>query len=196
MKFKDTIYGDLTGQKIIQDIKINDNLTSLEGSPEEINGDFNVRLNELTSLEGSPKIVDGDFRCDYNVLETLKGSPEIVTGDYCCSYNKKLTSLEGCSKNIFKSLIFEGIKAFKNKEKIKQEIIKHQIKAKKYVFNSLDDNSTIFFEDIQEEFKEYKNQLKKQEEKEKLEKIKQQQKNKLKEYQKIKSKIEDYGLYI
>ena len=29
MKFKDTIYGDLTGQKIIQDIKINDNLTSL-----------------------------------------------------------------------------------------------------------------------------------------------------------------------
>ena len=106
-------------------------------------------------MEGSPKIVNGDFICAYNLLTSLKGSPEIVTGDFYVSYNKGLTSLEHCTKNIGKTLIFEGIKHFKNKEKIKKQIIENQIKANKYIFNSLDDKSTIFFEDIEEEFNEF-----------------------------------------
>lgn len=192
MRFKETEFGDLSNKIYNNDIKIDSpsSLTSLEGSPKEINGHFNFQLQKVDSLEGSPKIVNGDFICAYNLLTSLKGSPEIVTGDFYVSYNKGLTSLEHCTKNIGKTLIFEGIKHFKNKEKIKKQIIENQIKANKYIFNSLDDKSTIFFKDIEKEFNEFNENILK---KEKLEKIKSL--TKLKKEIKIQTinKSDDYG---
>jgi hypothetical protein len=72
----------------------NNNLTSLEGAPEKVEGYFNCSNNNLTSLEGAPEIVEGDFYCSYNKLTTLEGAPEIVEGGFYCSDNN-LTSLEG-----------------------------------------------------------------------------------------------------
>ncbi len=48
-------------------------LESLEGSPEEVYGDFIVVNNKLTSLEGSPNKVGGQYDCSDNKLENLTG---------------------------------------------------------------------------------------------------------------------------
>jgi hypothetical protein len=99
-------------------------ITSLEGCPREINGDFicifNPELrslkggpekvtkmckifdcsnNSLKSLEGCPKIIEGKFKCLNNTLPSLVGGPEICKGDFYCSTNW-ITSLEGCPKEI------------------------------------------------------------------------------------------------
>ena len=76
-----------------------------------INGNFNCNDDNLKSLEGSPEIIKGDFLCEYNQLTSLKGSPKECKNFYC-SYNS-LTSLKGspkeceifdCSENQLKSL--------------------------------------------------------------------------------------------
>ena len=50
-------------------------LTSLEGAPQEVGGDFGCRENKLTSLEGAPQTVGGDFYCSDNQLTSLVGLP-------------------------------------------------------------------------------------------------------------------------
>ena len=103
MKFKDTKYGDLTGQTYDGVIDVSTlQLTSLEGAPEIVEGDFYCSFNNLTSLKGAPEIVEGYFYCSYNKLTSLKGCPEIVKGDFNCNSNK-LTSLKGGTK------IVEGV---------------------------------------------------------------------------------------
>jgi hypothetical protein len=72
----------------------NKQLTSLQGSPKEFDGDFECRYNKLTSLEGAPEKVDGDFNCEHNQLTSLKGCPQKVFYHFDCSHNQ-LTSLEG-----------------------------------------------------------------------------------------------------
>jgi hypothetical protein len=72
----------------------NNDLTSLEGAPEEVGGNFNCEYNKLTSLEGAPGEVGGDFDCKFNNLRTLEGSPEKVGSNFSCIFNK-LTTLEG-----------------------------------------------------------------------------------------------------
>jgi hypothetical protein len=99
MKFKDTKYGDLTGQTYDGDINVyNMGLTSLEGAPEIVNGKFWCQHNKLTNLKGAPRIVKGWFNCRYNQLVSLEGSPEISEEDFCCS-NNNLTNSKRCSKN-------------------------------------------------------------------------------------------------
>ena len=72
----------------------NQNLTSLEGAPEEVGGSFYCYDNELTSLEGAPRIVGGDFSCSDNKLTSLKGAPEKVGGRFWCKNPKKFTEEE------------------------------------------------------------------------------------------------------
>jgi len=61
MKFKDTKYGDLTGQTYKGDINVtNMKLTTLEGAPQTVGGYFYCSNNKLTSLEGAPQKV-GSF---------------------------------------------------------------------------------------------------------------------------------------
>ena len=70
-------------------------LTSLEGAPEYVKGDFICSGNYLTSLEGAPKEVKGDFICSYNNLTSLEGAPKEIGGDFDCSRNNlKRTSKE------------------------------------------------------------------------------------------------------
>ena len=80
--------------KIYGNFDINNNeLISLEGSPNYVKGDFDCNSNKLTSLEGAPKSIDGGFNCDRNELTTLKGAPKIVK--YFSCFKNKLSSLEG-----------------------------------------------------------------------------------------------------
>ena len=75
------------------------NLTSLEGAPKEVGGDFSCNSNNLTSLEGAPKEVGGSFSCNSNNLTSLKGAPKEVGGSFSC-YSNRLTSLEGAPKEV------------------------------------------------------------------------------------------------
>jgi len=100
MKFKDTEYGDLTGQNYEGDIVVSHmKLTSLEGAPQTVQGYFNCGHNNLTTLEGAPQTVHGYFNCSRNNLTSLEGAPQTVKGSFNCS-NNKLTSLEGTPKLI------------------------------------------------------------------------------------------------
>lgn len=74
-------------------------LTSLEGCPKEVGGNFDCRFNNLTSLEGCPEKVGGGFDCHGNKLTSLEGAPKEVSGDFDC-HNTKLTSLEGCPEKV------------------------------------------------------------------------------------------------
>lgn len=73
-------------------------LTSLEGFPKYVGGDFNVRESiRLTSLQGGPDIVEGDvnlFGC--TSLTSLEGGPHFVRGTYYCGATPKLSNLIGC----------------------------------------------------------------------------------------------------
>ena len=79
-----------------------DNLTSLKGAPKEVDGDFVCKLShKLTSLEGAPERVGGNFDCHYcKSLTSLKGAPEKVGGYFDCHNCISLTSLEGAPKEV------------------------------------------------------------------------------------------------
>jgi hypothetical protein len=89
-------------------------LTSLEGAPQEVGFGFTCSHNQLTSLEGAPQKVGGYFNCENNKLVSLVGAPQKVGQSFCCSVNK-LTSLVGapqevggyfnCPKNQLTSLV-------------------------------------------------------------------------------------------
>lgn len=65
----------------------------------KVTGTFKARGIGLTSLEGCPKEVGGEFDCSENQLTSLEGAPEKVGGTFDCSDNK-LTSLESAPKEI------------------------------------------------------------------------------------------------
>ncbi len=63
-------------------------LTTLEGSPIRVDGDFNCQLNNLTDLKGAPTEVGGHFRCIYNPLTSLEGAPRMIGGDFHLHFDK------------------------------------------------------------------------------------------------------------
>ena len=78
----------------------NNQLTSLEGSPETVGGTFDCDRNKLTSLEGAPETVGGDFDCNYNELTSLEGGPKIVGDNFWCLNNPKKFTKEEVRKYI------------------------------------------------------------------------------------------------
>jgi len=74
-------------------------LTTLEGAPQSVGGDFYCSENQLTTLEGAPQKVDGSFLCSKNQLTTLKGAPQSVGINFDCSRNQ-LTTLEGVPQSV------------------------------------------------------------------------------------------------
>lgn len=95
MKFKDTGFGDLTGQIYEGDIWVDHmGLTSLEGSPKKVHGDFVIRGNKLTSLKFSPREISGDLNALDNQIKSLIGGPTVVGAVYNVRDNE-ITSLEG-----------------------------------------------------------------------------------------------------
>jgi len=74
----------------------NNQLTSLEGCPQSVVGDFTCHNNQLTSLKGCPQSV-GVLNCRYNQLTSLEGCPEIIGGNIFCQFNK-INSFKGISE--------------------------------------------------------------------------------------------------
>ena len=77
----------------------NNQLTSLEGSPQSVGRDFDCYNNQLTHLEGGPRSVGGYFSCSNNQLTHLEGAPRSVGGYFSCSRNQ-LTHLEGTPRSV------------------------------------------------------------------------------------------------
>ncbi len=77
----------------------NNQLTTLEGAPQEVGGSFDCENSQLTSLEGAPQKVEGYFSCSNNRLTTLEGAPQKVEGDFYCD-NNQLTTLEGAPPKV------------------------------------------------------------------------------------------------
>ena len=74
-------------------------LTSLNGAPQNVGGGFDCSYNQLTSLEHAPQSVVGDFYCSYNQLTSLEHAPQSVGGGFYCS-NNQLTSLEHAPQSV------------------------------------------------------------------------------------------------
>ena len=62
---------------------IDNQLTSLVGSPQSVGGIFSCSDNQLTSLVGAPQSVGGYFNCSHNQLTSLVGAPQSVGRFYC-----------------------------------------------------------------------------------------------------------------
>ena len=100
-----------------------DKLESLEGSPDEVKGEFSCyactnlkslkdsprtvgsldcsRCISLTSFDGLPSVIKGSFRCHGCInLTSLKGVPTIINDYFNCSNCPSLTSFEGCPEKI------------------------------------------------------------------------------------------------
>ena len=87
---------------------VSDNrLTSLEGSPTDVEGSVFAARNQLETLEGGPVMVDGDFKVDNNKLKNLKGLPKHITGDLHINMNP-LESLEGAQDTSVGGTVFIG----------------------------------------------------------------------------------------
>ena len=87
------------------DIKYASSITSLTNGLfqwGEVRGYFYCAFSNITSLEGAPKGVSGNFSCDNcKLLTSLEGSPEKVGGCFNCSYCDSLKSLKGASKEVW-----------------------------------------------------------------------------------------------
>ena len=125
--FKETKYGDLTGQTY--------------------NGDINLNRGGLTSLDGMPLIVNGDVILSNNDIKSLKGCPITITGDLSLGDNPNLKSLEYAPKSC-RWLYCKDL----NIPNIIEQIIQFQIKAKRYITY----DGGIPLSDIKERFDDYK----------------------------------------
>ncbi|KKR96732.1 MAG: hypothetical protein UU48_C0026G0002 [Candidatus Uhrbacteria bacterium GW2011_GWF2_41_16] len=73
--------------------QLND-LSSLQGMPEEVRGFIGFDKSNLSSLVGLPRKVTGGLFLSNNQLENLDGISREISGSLFLGYNKKLTSLE------------------------------------------------------------------------------------------------------
>jgi hypothetical protein len=95
--------------KVDGDFDINDNrkLTSLEGCPEEIIGDFCARELAITNLVGGPKRVEGNFYVNNcSKLVSLKGIPHFIGRRLGLQNCSSLHSLEGCPETLNGILLY------------------------------------------------------------------------------------------
>jgi len=94
MKFKDTTFGNMSDKVWKGNIYLTwVQLTSLEGAPKEVKGDFECYGNNLKNLKYTPKVVQGDFICSTNDIATFIELPKIVNGNFDCC-NNRLTQEE------------------------------------------------------------------------------------------------------
>ena len=89
-------------------------LTSLEGSPQEVGGDFNCeRCRSFKSLKGGPQKVGGDYLCMETSLESLEGAPKIISGDFWCS-RTQVKSLEGGPQEVGGDFLCYGCRSLES----------------------------------------------------------------------------------
>ena len=97
--------------EINKDFYISDgnDLTSLEGSPRIVNGEFRFSGTKITSLEGCPEEVGGYFDCSVTNIDSLKGCSQRIKRSFSCSYTD-ISSLEGCPQIINGAFFCNGTK--------------------------------------------------------------------------------------
>ena len=75
------------------------NLTSLVGLPESIDGNLMIGSNPLKSLQGCSRSINGDFEAFNTQITSMIGGPEIIRGD-CFVNETELMSFKGFPKRI------------------------------------------------------------------------------------------------
>ena len=61
-----------------------------------VKGNFSCRNNKLTSLEGCPNRIIGNFNCGVNKqLKNLEGCPSYIDGDFFCVDNDNIYNFDG-----------------------------------------------------------------------------------------------------
>ena len=93
-------------------------LTSLEGAPEKVDGNFMCdNCENLVSLKGAPTIVGGSFDCSFcDNLISLEGAPKEIGGFFMCSYCEHLKSLKYAPNKVGESFICNGCKSLTSLE--------------------------------------------------------------------------------
>ena len=101
MKFKDTEYGDMSGQHYEGDINIDSmGVSDWEGSPASIWGRLSAANNEFTTLVGMPEMKKGSsISLNDNPLGSLKGAKWTLIDDFGI-VGCGLTSFEGCPQKV------------------------------------------------------------------------------------------------
>lgn len=132
-----------------KEVKDNGKIFLGDLSGQTYKGHINLPREDIDSLEGCPKILLGDLTVNRNNIKTLKYAPIEVEGDFDCSENP-LTSLEFAPKKIGGTFYCSGIRGMSD-EDIKQEIIKHQIRANLYSLSAI----FFAFTNIKGEFDNY-----------------------------------------
>ena len=125
----------------------NNDLYSLQYLPKETMT-FSISSNNIKSLKGSPEKVDGNFFCERNRLTSLEGTPYVINGSYDCSDNPLESLYTG------RPIKIKGIFTCESCPNLKDpihEIIKNQIKAIRYET----DNGKFDFSFIEKEFNEF-----------------------------------------
>lgn len=87
--------------------------------------------NQLTSLQYSPEIIPGHFYCFNNQITVLTSAPSRIGLYFNCSFNP-LQTLEGCTVRSAGSFIYMRLKN-SNSIKLTLEELKSNITAKTYV---------------------------------------------------------------
>ena len=72
-------------------------LTSFEHGPEKVDGGVNATWSGLTSLKGCPKIINRHFDCDSCKITEIDDTPEHISEDWNLA-NNQITSLKGIEK--------------------------------------------------------------------------------------------------
>ena len=67
---------------------------------DHVAGDFSVEAKGLTTLEGCPRTVGGQFFASYNRIKDLIGGPDHVGKRYVVRYCEQLESLDGLATHI------------------------------------------------------------------------------------------------
>lgn len=89
-------FGVVTG-----DFKCNEEIVTCEGFPTKVRNLYIYNIKYLKSLQGCPQEVEGDFICkECKNLTNLIGAPRKVGGDCIISYNYGLKDLQGCPQQI------------------------------------------------------------------------------------------------
>ena len=99
------------------------NLTKISFKFRNVSGSFYCYNNQLTSLEGSPNTVGGNFHCYNNQLTSLEGAPNSVGGNFICYDNPNLSYSE-----LFKivdkvkgDIYYSSINTPEDKDKIRRD---------------------------------------------------------------------------
>ncbi len=94
-----------TWDEATQTMLVKGNLTLVRTTPKlpvsfsEVDGEVRLSRSGLTTLEGCPRKIKGNFLINHCSITTLKGGPETVDG-YYDACNNQLVSLEGMAQDI------------------------------------------------------------------------------------------------